>query len=59
MKWTLAPREDLPYDFAAKPLDADSAIALDTANAAAGERLQLFRSEVNRRPFHADGPCIS
>src|SRR5438067_6180799 len=55
----LAPREDVADGLTPQPLDADAAVALDAAETASDERLQLLGGEMDRRAFHDPSTCIS
>jgi hypothetical protein len=48
----LSPREDVPDFSSFEALDADRAVARDAFHAPAGEWLELFSRQEQRRSFH-------
>jgi len=54
----LPPGEDVFDSFSMESVDADAAVAAYRAHPPADKRPELFRGEMNRRPFHEGKACI-
>ena len=55
----LPPGEDVSDGLAMESVDAYAAVALYREDPPADKGPELFRSEMNRRPFHKQRACIS